>query len=278
MSLRSPSPLALRPGYLKRQTAQAHAAVAAVTCLVVLAVAIVGLLVRPLLREQAVWARGVPATHVQYDGQKSTDRFFNDFTLRVTYDDADGVSHHQRLEFGTLLFGIDQETPPEVRFDPAAPDIFALNIAVGAAPSRWTYSLALGIWPLFPAAFAIRGARMLYRRVRRARQCVLDGRPVAVEVVFPRPVVMGNGKVRYDYRLTNPDGSVLRAHVDFEGTHGPVFIGGKRGQTHLLAIQSQSDPEALLVVRDDLYPLDLPKAEVDRIAAEAFVATDAAYR
>jgi hypothetical protein len=84
--------------------------------------------------------------------------------------------------------------------------------------------------------------------------------------------------VRYDYRLTNPDGSVLRAHVDFDGTHGPVFIGGKRAQTHLLAIQSRSDPEALLVVRDDLYPFDLPKAEVDRIVTEAFGATDAAYR
>jgi hypothetical protein len=131
---------------------------------------------------------------------------------------------------------------------------------------------------MLPAAFAVRGARIFHRRLRRAHRCARDGRPVALEVVFPRPIAMDNGKVRYDYRLKNLDGSVLRAYVDFESTHGPVFLGGKRGQTHLLAIQSRSDPEALLVVRDDLYPFDLPKAEVDRIAAEAFAATDAAYR
>jgi hypothetical protein len=43
-------------------------------------------------------------------------------------------------------------------------------------------------------------------------------------------------------------------------------------------MQSRSDAEALLVVRDDLYPFDVPKAEVDRIAAEALSATEAAYR
>ena len=128
------------------------------------------------------------------------------------------------------------------------------------------------------AAMVLWAARRQQVRARRMRQCARDGRPVVLDLVFPRPIVLRNKKARYDYRRTNRDGSALRAFADFDPDHGPLFVGGRRGPVQILALQSSTDPEAVIVLREDLRPLDVPEDEAQRIATEAYEATEGAYR
>jgi hypothetical protein len=234
---------------------------------------------QPLLDEQRLWADGVPATNASYEGTESSDGLFKKYTLHVAYEDAVGAQHHRLVEFDTFLFGMDRDEGPEVHFALGAPDTIALGSAVHARAPRWAYGLALGaVVPLALAAALLRYARRLHREIGVRRRCALDGRPVVLELVFPRPIGVAGGKLRYDYRLRGPDGSEIRDHVECKGTHGPLFVGGRRGQTHILALRSSSSPSVILPLRDDLYPLDLPADEVGRIAAEAFDATEDIYR
>jgi hypothetical protein len=232
------------------------------------------LLTSDLRDEQAIWDHGVPATHAAYEGTEVHSRTSTSYSFAVSYVDQSGRQHSGRVSFETFT-SFHAQSDPEVRYDPANPDVFALNVAVfDAAWHRWEYGYAYGgLVPFMAAACLVIITMRVHRTMRLARRCALDGKPVVLDLVFPKPFVRRGGTLRYDFRLTRPDGSVHRAFVDFEKGHGPLFVAGSVGTMRILGLESTSHRDAVLALREDLHPLDVSADEARRIAAEACAAT-----
>ncbi len=271
------------PRPLRRETTRSlllhsAASVAGVALLAVVAGLLAWWLTEDLRREQAIWAHGVPASRVTYEGTETRQKAFTTYALDVTYVDQAGKAHRGRVHFDTMV-SIDGKAEPEVRYEAGSPDVFALNVAVHAAAGRWAAAIAYGdILPLFLAVCVLVVARRAHRAVNVARRCAKDGRLVVVDLVFPQPFVLRNGKARYDYLLTRADGSTHRDSVDFDEGRRPLFVAGRWGQRQALALESASRRGAVLVLREDLHPLDVAPEEAERIAKEAYEATPGAYR
>lgn len=271
------------PRPLRRETTRSPlihfaASVAGVALLAVVAGLFAWWLTGDLRREQAIWAHGVPASHETYEGTETTSKGFTTYSLDVTYVDQAGKVHRGRMRFDTMT-SIDAKAEPEVRYEAESPDLFALNVAVHAATGRWAAAIAYaGILPFFLAVCVLVVARRALRAMNVARRCAKDGRLVVVDLVFPQPFILRNGKARYDYMLTRADGSTHRDSVDFDEGRGPLLVAGRWGQRQALALESASRRGAVLVLREDLHPLDVAPDEAERIAKEAYEATPGAYR
>jgi hypothetical protein len=232
----------------------------------------------PVLADQALWKRGASATDVSVHGTRTSEDGIDSFDLVVAYADASGARHKGKASWESVFYSIPAQAEPEVRYDTLHPDAFVLGFAIDAVPWRVTLSVILSSTFVGLGWLALLVRRHIGRRVRRARRCAHDGRPVVLDLVFPRPVALQDGSVRYDFRRTNRDGTLVRDFVDFERARGPVFVGGRRGPVQILGLQSAGSPGDVIALRDDLHPLDLPEQDATRIATEAYEATEGVYR
>ena len=278
MILFPPPPRRLRRDYTRRPLLLSAASLVGLALLTVVAGVLAWGLASDLRRERAIWSHGVDASQATYEGTETTQKGVTTYDLDVAYVDAAEKAHHGRMSFETMT-SIDRKAEPHVRYDAKDPDAFALNVAVDAAGGRWAYAVVLGgLVPAFAAACVVILRWRAHRAVRVARRCAKDGELVVVDLVFPQPFLLRNGKARYDYLLTRPDGSTHRDAADFDAGRGPLFVAGRLGQRQVLGLESASRRGAVLVLREDLHPLDVAPEEAARIAKEAYEATPGAYR
>lgn len=102
---------------------------------------------RAVLEEQArIWASGVPAAGAEVTFEEGADwaddRFFlfraYHYVLRVTYQ-VQGRAVASELVFATALRSIDARALPEVRYDAAQPQRFALSWTVERLRTGWAF-------------------------------------------------------------------------------------------------------------------------------------------
>ena len=216
-----------------------------------------------LLRERETWQHGEVAEDCSYEGEVTTRKFvFHAYTLKVAYTEAGGVAHTGTLEFDTLGTTLDVQTPSELRYDPRHPEIFALGNALDVATARWASvgvmgGASVGIVGLF--AFLI---HTLIRNVRRTRQCSRDGHLIEVAIVG-EPTRDQHGNATYRFRAPSASVGEKPGSVVFGKNYTPLHRGGDARSA--LAIQSASDPRAVVLLRSDLFPFQFSSEDRDRI-------------
>jgi hypothetical protein len=223
-----------------------------------------------LQREKAVWARGVPA-----DGEvKGTEHSKLGLSwviaiddLDVAYTSADGQRHTGNLEFMTFLGGPDTDAEPELRYDPAHPDDFALSWGIDGSGARWRAGVIVGglagIIALFILyAVAIAGPR----RQRLLRQCARDGEEVIVRIADIKVVKdqKGNPTPNRIFTVVPPaatggDDPPIDSEAINASKHVPLFADAA-GHT-AFALYLRGKERQLILLTDGFAPLDLTDAE-----------------
>lgn len=102
---------------------------------------------RAVLEDQArIWATGIaaPGARVTFDEgiDWADDRWFlfraYHYVLRASYETKQGPREGS-LSFASALRSIDARSPPEVRYDPAQPERFALSWTVERLSTGWAF-------------------------------------------------------------------------------------------------------------------------------------------
>ena len=104
-----------------------------------------------VITEGSLWEKGTPAPHVRVGGRVQSNRMIiKTYKLDVDFHDAAGGVHHGYQEFTTLFASVDQERPPELRYDASDPSRFALSWArdvTGGRLSAAVFFIVMG--PVF---------------------------------------------------------------------------------------------------------------------------------
>jgi hypothetical protein len=226
-------------------------------------------------RDQRIWDSGTQATDgmvhgkVRSRGLRWVIAFYD---LDVTYADADGARYRGPVEIATMLGSVDTDADPEVRYDPADPDRFALSWAVDASGARWRWVVIGGA--LFGAiallfAWVTRG---WIQETLAIRQCARRGREVVVRIADVLRVDDDRGrrttKARYTLLVPAPDGADDQRWLEeLDLARGrPLFADPTEGTAHAL-IGPGANTRILLC--DSLYPLALTAAERREVHARA---------
>jgi hypothetical protein len=132
---------------------------------------------RGVVADRELWEKGTPAPHVRVGGRVKTNRMIlKDYHLEVDFQDTSGGVHHGQEEFTTLFTSVDQERPPELRYDPADPSRFVVSWARDVTGGRMTAAVFFVVMgPLF-----LVGA-VLYFRGERRRGPAPSSPPVPTE-------------------------------------------------------------------------------------------------
>lgn len=102
---------------------------------------------RAVLEDQArIWASGTPAPGAQVALEEgidwADDRWFlfraYHYVVRAKYE-TDRGPRDVTLSFASALRSIDARTPPEVRYDPSQPDLFAVSWTVERLYTGWAF-------------------------------------------------------------------------------------------------------------------------------------------
>lgn len=270
-----PGPYRVRSGYAGRRVVSAW-----VLRLLALLIAIGGAFyvqdgVRTLLHDQALVddaeAREVPA---DFQGRvESRLGLLPSYRGTVRYDLPDGKEFSAKIDFSTL-WKIDTQVPPTVRFRAAAPTDFVLNWAGTALGSRWvTLALLGGVLMLgFPALLWYLG-RNVARRVDLVRALAAAGHELVLPLVAVTEQKQYGRVTRRTYASRLPgEGKPRKVQESWRPKHGgPCFVAP--GQ--MLAVASVHEPDQALLLREDLWPLELPAdvaAAVTARVAGAFAA------
>jgi len=218
---------------------------------------------RAIVHDVGLWERGVASSDASFEGTSTSQKFiFHEYKLGVTYEEPNGAVHKGHTEFSTVWSRLDETRAIEVHFDPNHPEEFVMSAAVELVPARWVsvvVFLAGAAGLIFIGALAIaNGARALRQGLRAAR----DGMLIGV-TLSGAPSLDQRGNKTYRYR-TEDDES--REYTwTFRRKRGPLVVS--EGRVRLVALRSQQYPEAIVLLRSDLYPLALPRDEVERIVA-----------
>ncbi len=211
--------------------------------------------VSEIRREHALWDRGVPAIDGSYEGEVSTSRgVFKTFKLKVDYTDQNNQDHTGKLEFESLPGDLDDKTPAEIRYDPDHPDQFALSKALEMSGSRWANAgffaaMSVGLIALF-GWIALRTVH----DVRRTMACARDGVAVEVEIVSASTPDR-YGTVRYAYRVAGGP-TTPKVHKSVLQKRAVMRAGGDGARA--VAMQSRTEPEAVVLLAADGHPFELP--------------------
>lgn len=217
-----------------------------------------------LLRERDVWQRGQPAAEASYEGDVTTRKLiFRSYKLKVSYADASGAAHVGRLEFDTLGSTLDDEAPSEVRYDPQRPESFALGKALDVAAGRWASAAFMGGMGVVIVGLVGSALHALFRDLRRTLRCARDGRLIDVALVG-EPSSDQHGNTTYRFRIPGAPEGEKPGSVVFGKQLGPLHRRGDA--TAALALQSASDPGAVVVLRSDRYPFEFSAADEERIS------------
>lgn len=272
MSILPPSPWRIRSSFLVRNYFLA-------LLLFILSVAVAvstiwwqGGEARNIVHQGTIWSTGTPAAWTQTKGTlTSTKLFFLYYQLDVRWGDKKGHLFSGKIEFNSLGKYIDENSPPEVHYDPQNPHSFALSSAVKLGWSRWAMviflcltftgiGVGLGAWGL-----------STLRKVRHIQHCASNGEEVTLQCTHiellrdqtRRP----SGQRRYFFRTTAAQsGAVGTGSVLMPAGRQPLFLDANdKKPTQMVALCSAAAPQRPVVLRDDLYPLTFTDEEAQII-------------
>lgn len=216
---------------------------------------------RKIRADQSLWNRGLEAAHGQVRGSGTTHNFIlSSYELDVDYVDGTGAAHRGRAEFNLLFTSLADRAPAEVRYDPQAPDRFALSWAVENSEARWASVAFLGIAGLVMGLVLIHLGRETLRRLAEARQAVLDSEDIEIELagtVRAKQYGRSTGVITYQYVVSDASGKLKKRKVSFNRRkkHTPIFLDPEK--TRVLAVRPRQAADRPIVLRSDFYPFDL---------------------
>ncbi len=163
------------------------------------------------------------------------------------------------IEFSTLL-EVDDHAPTTVRVRPDAPQDFVFSWAATSLGSRWAMTGLMGaVFLLVLPASLWFFARHTGRRAELARCLAIEGEEHLLPVVGITEQ-KHYGKVRnrtFTVQLVG-DGKPREVGGTFAAKHQAFLVGG----SHALVVTSPLLPGDGIVLRADLWPLDLPPEAV----------------
>ncbi|MCA8965865.1 MAG: hypothetical protein KDC48_13355 [Planctomycetes bacterium] len=224
-----------------------------------------------LLQDAAIWnAADAVEAPAEFEGRVSSRLgVWPEYRGTVRFVAADGSRHEQRLEFETLL-EIDRDTPSVVRYLPSDPDAFVYCWAGENITQRWLSLLVLGVvfGALLVPALWFLGGRWV-RQCRLAAAIAEDGCEATARVLEVREQKQYGRVVSRVVRveLQTPDGPCKFGEVFGKKQGLPCLVDARR----VLCVVSPRFPKLAVLLRDDLYPLELPAGQqeqaLQRIAA-----------
>jgi hypothetical protein len=226
---------------------------------------------RTILEDQRIWATGVPASDASVEGRETSHNFFlYSYRLDVAYTDREGREHQRALSFAALS-SVNQRAPVEVRYDPQDPERFALSWAVHKRGSRWASFAFLGGMGVVLGLVFLFGARTVIRRIGDAQLVAAIGSEevelALAAVVYLKQHGRSTGQVKYRYLVPLPSGGQATHEVIFNRKKQEKPLFADPGETRVLALRSPKLPQRPVVLRNDLYPFQVPAGALDLVTA-----------
>jgi hypothetical protein len=253
-----PRPLSLRTKYVLRSTIGGFIAIAAGLA------AIVGVAMwqwgeaKAILADNEVWSHGVVASDGKAEGSEKSHWFiFNEYRLKVDYVDDKGQPHHSNAEFDTFLGSLDSKQDLEIRFDPKAPEHYALSWAINAGWSRWASVGFLVLVLSGLSGLLVWVGFMGFRRLGDARACAASSEEIELEVLSVGPVLYNGrdtGSRNYKYRVDS-DRSFEQV---FRKNQAPLYTDSS--QKFMVGLRSSAG-ERPTVLHEDFYPYALSEEQ-----------------
>jgi hypothetical protein len=217
---------------------------------------------RGLLAATALWQTGTEAADAGVEGHETSHNFiFNTYKLDVEYVDQAGQAHNGKLEFSSLFASVDQKSPAIVKYDPQAPDRFALSWMVDMKGSIWAAVAFLSLIGLAVGAAMLFGTLQLSRKLTAARRAAVDaeeGSVPVVKVVEMRQSGRATGVMKYQYNTTDAAGKTKVREVLFnvKKQQAPLYVDEARSKMFVLRPPA---PHLPVVLRNDFYPFEVPE-------------------
>jgi hypothetical protein len=225
---------------------------------------------RQLRHELALQRTGAVAPAQVDSSPRKRGLLIHDYRLHFRFADADGGGHDEVAVFSSLGSEADLGQPAQVYYDPLHPVDHVLSPALHVQRGRWGLSVTfVALAGLLLALFgAVAGLEL--RDLRTARRCAASSDELVLEVVRTREPwigIRGAAPLTYYFRVPRSG----RRHQSDEQLvifdtrkHTPLFADGKAAgprpaQRQLVALQEPGG--RVLVLRDDLYPFALSKAD-----------------
>jgi len=225
---------------------------------------------RRLMAASALWESGTEAEDASVDGRETSHNFLlNSYNLNVEYVDQQGGMHKPKLEFSTLFASIDQKSPLIVKYDPQAPDRFALSWMADMKKSAWA-SIAflggIGIAIGLVCLFAVRQLAQKLAAARRAAVESVESSVALVKIVEMRTNGRATGVMKFQYNTTEGGGKTKLREVLFNvrKQQAPLYFDKEGSRMFVLQPPAPHQP---VVLRNDFYPFHVP--EHDRPAVLA---------
>lgn len=221
---------------------------------------------RDIARQRAIYDHaGAVEVPAEFTGRLQTNLgLMSEYRGKVRFSAPDGGERTRR--FALNMFGeLPPHEPLRVRFLPADPADFAVSWAVVAEGRRIGHlglGLALGL--LFSAVM-VGFARPAFRRARVAAALALDGREAVGRCLRSHDTRKLGRVVRRTWVVSWQGPAGERTVVgEFPPRHGgPCLVGADS----VLLVWSPAVPDAALVLRHDLWPLQLPPERARAVLA-----------
>ena len=184
----------------------------------------------------------------------------------VRYDLPDGRTHQAKVDFDTWT-EVDNRIPVAVRFRPDAPTDFVFSWAASTSGERWGMFGLFAVVVLGFVAMPWWSARKFAQQARLLAALANDGegrlgRLVQVQDVKPYGRVVN----RIHTVEVQVGERVQRVNQAFPPRRGGAF---RIGDEHVLLLASPSFPRDVLVLREDLWPLQVDAATLAKVRSMA---------
>jgi hypothetical protein len=234
---------------------------------------------RNLMAAAALWQSGTEADDASVEGRETSHNFLlNEYNLNVEYTDQQGGAHKAKLEFTSLFASVDQKSPVVVKYDPNAPDRFALSWMVDMKGSTWGSVAFMSLIGIGIGLLGLFSARQLAQKLAAARRAAVESEESSValvKVVEVRQNGRATGVMKYQYDTTNAAGKNKRREVQFnvKKQQAPLYFDKAGSRMFVLKPPAPHQP---VVLRNDFYPFDVPEhdrpaliARLERIRDES---------
>lgn len=219
-----------------------------------------------LMEESNVWENGTVAADAGIDGEVTTTQLiFDSYKLGVQWIDANGQYQQSEQEFATLFDGIEEDDDVVVRYLPTDEGyVIATSWSESVRTSRWTAIAFLLIVGLLMGGVFIWLGVAIIRKALLSVATMKDFGEVWLRIVHV-VATSNNGVVTHTYTLFDEERN-KEIKQGFTKEHRPLALGPE--SAHVLALRKRGG-EFLLILRNDLYPLDMTPTAAADIQARA---------
>ncbi len=246
-----------------------------------------------VIADGEVWEHGTPAELGSVRGtQRSRYGIFKEYSLDVSYTDTSNLPHNDHFTFSTLFGGVDDDAQPTLRFDPQDNSRYAISWAVECTKSRWAsigfmsiVGALIGVAILSLGAILLKRARTAQRvaatseevecLLLSATEQIVNGRPnghIVYRFVVPALAPLENDNAGYRANAVRAETATASRNHEaiMQRSKGePFFTQRGAGGDLVLVLVSRENPKDVLLLRYDLYPLDLSEDQKAAALARA---------